>query len=175
MWSLLFGIGWIGIFIMSLGTIFLALVPEYLQEINFLSMNLRIWIISISVFYFILFIKKISEISKGKEEKSFMIETETGRLEITLGSIENIIQGLLKKSTFIKDIKIKSDLEDEGVKIGLKVSVESIENLNQELQKLQAYLISYTEKLAGIKIVGIDIKIVKVHYSEKNIVELGDE
>lgn len=175
MWSLFFGIGWIGIFIMSLGSIFLALVPEYLKEINFLSMNFRLWIVSISIFYFILFIKKISNMSKDKDEKAFVIETATGKLEITLGSIENIIQGLLKKSTFIKDIKIKSNLADEGVKIGLKVSVDSIENLNQELQKLQADLISYTEKLAGIKIIGIDIKIIKVHYSEKDIVKLGDE
>ena len=167
MWHLLFFIGWIGVFILALGGILLGIVPGYISEyVNVFELNTKIIIIGISIFYFILFLKKISDIFDSGEEENYVMKNENGSIRITLSSIENLIKGIVKNADFIKESKIKGKIDKDDVKVVIKAGVNSIPDLNEEVNKLQKEIIEYIDRVAGITIKNVDIIVSKVVNNE---------
>lgn len=167
MWYILFFLGWLGIFALSLGGILLGIIPGYIAEyINLYDFYTKIAIVGISVFYFILFLKKVSSLFDTGEEENYVIKNENGDIRITLSSIENLIKGIIKKTDFIKESKIRGKIEKEQVKIEIKAGVNSIPDLNDEVNKLQNEIIEYINRVAGIKIKNVDIIVSKVVNNE---------
>ncbi len=166
-WSFIFLIAWLGLFILSLGGIFVGISPSYLNEIINYD-YFRLILLGISIFYFIVFMKKVSSIFEVKEEKAFIIKNEQGNIGMTLSSIEHILKEIIKERDFIKDVKTKTSIEKEGILVKIKIAISSIENLNLEIEKIQVELKEYVEKMLGINVKEIDIVVVKVHSVKEN-------
>lgn len=167
MWGLLFFIGWLGIFALSLGGAFLGVAPWFIKDFNgFETMEYKVTVILIAIFYFILFLKKAWSLFETKEEESYIIETDKGTIAITLSSINNMIKGVVRKQSYIKENKIRSVIGKEGVSVKLKIGVQSIDDLNEEMKKTQDLIISYVLKVAGITINAVNITVYKVEHSE---------
>lgn len=165
-WSFVFLVAWLGLFLISLGGVFIGISPSYLMTvINY--EYFRILILGISIFYFILFMKKVSNIFEEKEEKAYIVKNEQGTIGMTLSSIEHILKEIVKIRDFVKDVKTKIMIEKEGISVKIKISILTIENLNIEIEKMQLQLKEYIEKMLGISVKEIDVVVVKVYEMKK--------
>ena len=72
-WNLVFAIAWVGIFILSIGGIFLSILPKYILSLNVEEPVFRMILGGISVVYLLLFIEKFSRIFE--KEKSYEVNT----------------------------------------------------------------------------------------------------
>lgn len=166
MWKFLLFVGWIGIFILAAGGIFVGIFPSYLEYAGEMDLAVRGIVILVSIFYFSLFMRKFSELFRKSDEKIIYFENEFGRLGISLNSIDSIIEGVLKNEYFIKDWKIKSINDKNHVKVQLRLGTDAVENINNEISKLQQMITENVERVTGIKIVSINVIVNRVYYPE---------
>lgn len=169
MWKFLLFLGWIGILLLSAAGVFVGIFPSYLEYAGEMEIAVRLAVIVISFFYFGLFMRKFFELFKKGDDKIIYFENEFGRLGISLGSIDSIIEGVIKNVYFIKDWKIKSINDKNHVKVQLRLGADAVENIGNEITKLQQMITENVEKVTGIKIIAINVVVNRVYYPEGKI------
>ncbi|MBZ4684039.1 MAG: hypothetical protein PWP46_1802 [Fusobacteriaceae bacterium] len=172
LWMFLFAIGWIGLGIMSLGAMFLAIFPKYFSLINYYNINFRLIILGIGFFYFALFIEKL--IRLFRKEESYYLDTENGKIRITLSALNTLVKKEIAKRKNLKLIKMKNSINKKGVYIKIELEILETDNVALELKKIQEDIKNRTKEVFNIEVKSVDIITSKV----KDIIKvdnIGDE
>lgn len=164
MWKFLYFLGWVTIAVTSLFCIFLGIAPDYIDNIDFYDFDTRGIIIGVSLFLFILFIKKSSSVFEKAEIKITMEENTEGKIEITVFAIEEIVEGVFKEKDYIKELKLESRVKNNSLYIKARIAIESNGKFQEELKLLQENVVSRVQLLTGIKIAEIKVLVFDVRY-----------
>lgn len=181
MWKFLFAFSWLGIFLLSLGTLFLNIYNRFvekkiiLKEIANPYFDLSIMIYAISLFYLIISIKKLFILLFRGDKKSITLKNENGSVEITYSSINNVTKTVLSNFKFVNSSRIETFMKSG--KLGLKISIKAFEmnSLNLELDKMREVIVETVLNITGIRIENINLKISDIIKSnEKQHIHLED-
>ncbi|TDT67856.1 hypothetical protein EV215_1859 [Hypnocyclicus thermotrophus] len=172
LWMFLFAIGWIGLGIISLGTMFLAVFPKYFSIVNYYNINFRLIILGVGFFYFALFIEKLLRLFK--KEEAYYLDTENGKIRITISALNTLIKKEITKRKNLKLIKMKNSINKKGVYVKIEIEILETDNVSLKLKTIQEDIKNRTKEVFDIEVKSVDIVTSKV----KDIVKvdnIGDE
>lgn len=183
-WKFLFFLSWIGVLALAVLGVYIGIIPASLNlflEIDGYDIVMknavfsRIIVICISSFYIILAFAKVLFVF-SKDEKSVIINTENGKIGVSLSAVDSLIKGISKNFSFINNITVKTYSKGNEVSVKLEIGVNAVKNLNNELKKIQDVIIKETNIKTGIELKNVDIITKKLSYNnnyeaEKDIYE----
>lgn len=172
-WKLIFGIGWLGIFFISLAGIFFSVLPQYLAKIPLSPLAIKGSIIGVCVFYMILFVEKFSTLFSN-DEITYDVTTEDGRIKISSVTINTLVKQTLSQISSIKQLKVKNNMGKKGLNIKLELEVNSSENISSELKKVQILIRENIKNSLEIEVANVDIITTKINSKKKESVKRGE-
>ncbi len=161
-WNLVFAIAWVGIFILSIGGIFLSILPKYILSLNVEEPIFRMILGGISVVYLLLFIEKFSRIFE--KEKSYEVNTESGTIRISSYTVNNLVKNIVENNPKVKHVKVKNRLQKKKLSIFVKMDVISTPNLSEMISDMQEEIKS---KVMG----ALEIETGKVQISVEKLIK----
>ena len=121
-------------------------------------------ILVVTIILMLLAIKCIFFSSKEKKESSadgVLLENESGKLLISINTIENIVKGVIREFPNIKSstCKVILDKQENNVKINLNLVVEADTVLNVLSIKLQDKIKETVKNIAELEVKEVNIQI----------------
>jgi len=156
----IFGIAWIGIFIISLLGMYIGIFPEYLGIINFNTLITRGVISGISFIYLLLFIEKL--IKLFERPKELRIKTPHGLLKISSNSVNNIVKEVVNEHPKVKNLKVKNKTNGKKLKIFVSIDIISSQSLSGDLILIQQDIKDRIENYLDLNITEIELRVTKL-------------
>lgn len=172
-WKLIFGIGWIGIFFISLAGVFFSVLPAYLSKIPLSPLALKGTIVGVCVFYLILFVEKFSTLFSN-DEITYDVTTDEGRIKISSVTINTLVKQTLSQISSIKQLKVKNHMGKKGLHIKLELEVNSSANISGELKKVQMLIRENIKNSLEIEVANVDIITTKINSKKEKNVKRGE-
>ncbi len=163
----LFFIGWIGIAILSIIGILTSIIPAYSEVIDFHSLIFRASLFIGSLFYFLLFVEKLVGIFV-KDDKAYEFKTDKGLVKVSSLSVNNLIKNIAESNSNVKNVKVLSSQGKKGIKINLKLDINTLPNLTSEYAKIQKLIEEELKEKLDINVEKIDIITNKLLHTSKN-------
>jgi uncharacterized alkaline shock family protein YloU len=162
----IFGIAWIGIFILAILGVYVGIFPEVLDLIDFSDLITRGVITGVSLVYLLLFIEKLLKLfEKPKELK---IKTPNGVLKISANSINNIVKEVVSEHQKVKNLKVKNKTNGKKLKIFISVDIMSSRSLSEDLNLIQKDIKDRIESYLDLNITTVELKVTKVIKNKSN-------
>lgn len=186
MFQLLFLIGWIGIFILSaVGVADSFMTDEikknmevyetykYIDE--YILKNISVIVLGTSVFYLVLSIKKFLSLFKGKEDKVYIFESESGLISLSYAAVECVIKKVIDDENYIIGRKIRIKEKRKKLILNVKIECESVEGVTEKIVALQRKIEREIDRITAIKTDKINIKVAKmIDVSDEKISTEGE-
>lgn len=163
----LFFIGWIGIAILSIIGILTSIIPAYSEIIDFHSLMFRAGLFIGSLFYFLLFVEKLVSIFV-KDDKAYEFKTDKGLVKVSSLSVNNLIKTIVETNPNVKNVKVFSSQGKKGIKINLKLDINTLPNLTSEYAKIQDIIEQELKEKLNIDVEKTDIITNKLLHTSKN-------
>ncbi len=161
-WKGIFFLSWLGILVLSGFAIYESIFPQYILQDT--EMTNKIIIVSISAFYIVVTFAKFLFLF-AKEEKNVIVDSETGKLGVSLSAIENLVKGIINSKPYATNVNVKSKVKNNAVVVKAEISAKAIKNLNLEIKNLQNLIIRETEIKTGIQLENVELIIKKLNYN----------
>lgn len=156
----IFGIAWLGIFILSLGGIYLGIFPEFLDIINLNSLLVRGIIGGVSLIYLVLFVEKL--IILFERPKELKMKTPNGMLKISSNSVNNIVKEVVAEHPRVKNLKVKNKTNGKKLKIFVSIDIMSSQSLSNDLGAIQQDIKERIENYLDLSITDIELRVTKI-------------
>jgi len=156
----IFGIAWIGIFILAIGGIYVGLFPSYLDIIDFNDLLTRVAIGGVSFIYLILFIEKVVRLFERPKE--LRIKTPNGMLKISSNSINNIVKEVVNEYPKVRNSKVKNKTKGKKLKIFVSIDIMSSQSLSDDLKLIQQEIKDRIESYLDLSIADIELRVTKL-------------
>jgi len=162
----IFGIAWIGIFILAIGGIYVGLFPSYLDIIDFNDLLTRVAIGGVSFIYLILFIEKVVRLFERPKE--LRIKTPNGMLKISSNSINNIVKEAVNEYPKVRNSKVKNKTKGKKLKIFVSIDIMSSQSLSDDLKLIQQEIKDRIESYLDLSIADIELRVTKLTKDKSN-------
>ncbi len=162
----LFFIGWIGIAILSIIGILTSIIPLYSEVIDFHNLIFRASLFIGSLFYFLLFVEKLVGIFI-KDDKAYEFKGDKGFVKVSSSSVNNLIKSIVESNPNVKNVKVLSSQGKKGIKINLKLDINTLPNLTSEYSKIQEIIEHELKEKLNIDVEKIDIITNKLLHTSK--------
>jgi uncharacterized alkaline shock family protein YloU len=156
----IFGLSWIGIFLLSIIGVYISIFPNYIELLNFEDPMIRGIVGGVSFIYLLLFIEKI--ILLFEKPKELNIKTPNGILKISSNSVNNIVKEVLKEHPKIKNLKVKNKTNGKKLKIFVSIDIISSQSLSEDLTLIQQDIKDRIESYLDLSITQIELKVTKL-------------
>ncbi|WP_319370192.1 alkaline shock response membrane anchor protein AmaP [uncultured Ilyobacter sp.] len=158
--KLIFALGWVGIFIISLGGIYLGVIPEYFYNVDFYSYAFRGSLIGLSAIYLLLAIEKF--LSNFEKPKDYEIQTENGKLTVSSSSVNNLVKEIVGSSSDIKNIRPSNKIKRKKLFITVKVDAYTDSEISKNILDLQRQIKDYVFEYLGVEVENVEVKVSKL-------------
>ncbi len=158
--KLIFAFAWVGIFVLSLGGIYLGIIPEYFYNLDFYSYALRGALIGLSVIYLLLSIEKF--LSNFEKPKDYEIQTENGKLTVSSSSVNNLVKEIVGSSSDIKNIRASNKIKRKKLFITVKVDAYTDSEISRNVFDIQKQIKDYVFEYLGVEVEGVEVKVSKL-------------
>ncbi len=162
----LFFIGWIGIAILSIIGLLTSIIPLYSEVIDFHNLIFRASLFIGSLFYFLLFVEKLVGIFI-KDDKAYEFKGDKGFVKVSSSSVNNLIKSIVESNPNVKNVKVLSSQGKKGIKINLKLDINTLPNLTSEYSKIQEIIEHELKEKLNIDVEKIDIITNKLLHTSK--------
>ena len=102
----IFGIAWIGIFVLAILGVYIGIFPSFLDMVDFNDLMTRGIIVGVSLVYILLFIEKLIKIFERPKE--LRMKTPNGILKISSNSVNNIVKEVVGEHPKVRNLKVKN-------------------------------------------------------------------
>lgn len=158
--KIIFALAWVGIFLLSLGGIYLGIIPEHFYNVDFYGYILRGSLIGISVVYLLLSIEKF--LINFEKSKDYEIQTENGKLTVTSSSVNNLVKEIVGSNSDIKNIRPTNKIKRKKLYITAKVDTYTDSEISKNISDLQKQIKDYVFEYLGVEVEGVEIKVAKL-------------
>ncbi len=156
----IFAIAWIGIFVLSLGGIYIGIFPSSIKLIPFGTIMVRGIFIGVSLIYILLFVEKL--IKLFERPKELIMKTPNGVLKISSTSVNNIVKEVLGEHTRVKNLKVKNKTNGKKLKVFVSIDIMSSQSLSNELSVIQNDIKERIENYLDLNITDIELRVTKI-------------
>ena len=167
----IFGIAWIGIFILAILGIYIGMFPAYLEILDFSSLITRGVVIGISLIYLLLFIEKL--VILFEKPKELKMKTPNGTLKISSNSVNNIVKEVVGEHPKVKNLKVKNKTNGKKLKIFVSIDIMSSQSLSEDLNLIQQDIKDRIENYLDLNITEVELRVTKL-IKEKSSNGRGD-
>lgn len=170
--KLIFLIGWIGIWVITLIGLTIAWMPEYAEYLKFSELNFRLILGGVSLFYFALFLKKLFLIF-SRNDGAYKVKTESGDISISYSSVNNLIKEMSKEEDFVKNVaNVVSRQSGSKLTITLYIDIITVEDISSRLISLQERIKDELLTQLKIEVKRVDINTKKISINKKELMKI---
>ncbi len=162
----IFGIAWIGIFILAVLGIYIGIFPAYLESLDFNSLITRGAIAGVSFIYLLLFIEKL--INLFERPKELRMKTPNGMLKISSNSVNNIVKEVVGEHPKVRNLKVKNKTNGKKLKIFVSIDIMSSQSLSDDLNLIQQDIKDRIESYLDLSITEIELRVTKLIKDKSN-------
>lgn len=98
----------------------------------------------------------------GKSSPSVDQRTDLGEVRISLETISNLALKAAQRIRGIKDVKTKVNVDEAGIILSMKMSVDGDQSIPTLSEDLQREVKSYVEEITGLPVIDVTIYITNV-------------
>jgi uncharacterized alkaline shock family protein YloU len=158
--KIIFALAWVGIFILSLGGIYLGIIPEHFYNVDFYGYVLRASLIGLSVIYLLLSIEKF--LMNFERAKDYEIQTENGKLTVTSSSVNNLVKEIVSSNSDIRNVRPTNKIKRKKLFITVKVDTYTDSEISRNILDLQKQIKDYVFEYLGVEVEGVEVKVSKL-------------
>jgi uncharacterized alkaline shock family protein YloU len=151
--------GIISIAMIGVGTNLIA--PRTLEEILAAVYTDLRFAASWTVVFFLLLLLSLKFLfqsdRRGKKESSVDQRTDFGDVRISMETIESLSLKATYKFRGVKDVKSKVKVEEAGLVIALKMSVEGNQSIPELSEEIQRSVHDYVEEITGLPVASVTV------------------
>ncbi|UUV18763.1 alkaline shock response membrane anchor protein AmaP [Fusobacteria bacterium ZRK30] len=162
----IFGIAWIGIFILAVLGIYIGMFPAYLEILDFNSLITRGAVAGISLVYLLLFVEKL--INLFERPKELRMKTPNGMLKISSNSVNNIVKEVVGEHPKVRNLKVKNKTNGKKLKIFVSIDIMSSQSLSDDLNLIQQDIKDRIESYLDLSITEIELRVTKLIKDKSN-------
>ena len=162
----IFGIAWIGIFILAILGIYIGMFPAYLEILDFNSLITRGVMAGVSFVYLLLFIEKL--IILFERPKELRLKTPNGMLNISSNSVNNIVKEVVGEHPRVKNLKVKNKTNGKKLKIFVSIDIMSSQSLSDDLNLIQQDIKERIENYLDLNITEVELRVTKLIKEKSN-------
>jgi uncharacterized alkaline shock family protein YloU len=167
----IFGIAWIGIFILAIFGIYIGIFPSYLEILDFNNLITRGVVAGVSLVYLLLFIEKL--INLFERPKELRMKTPNGMLKISSNSVNNIVKEVVGDHPKVKNLKVKNKTNGKKLKIFVSIDIISSQSLSDDLNLIQQDIKDRIESYLDLSITEVELRVTKL-IKERSSNKRGD-
>lgn len=106
-----------------------------------------------------------------KINEAVVYNGELGKVGISFGAVESLVQKVIQDNTQVKDAKVHLKSHEGGLGIYIKLSIDHDVVIPEMSQELQSSVKSYVEATSGATVKGVTINVDKIagHSNPKNL------
>lgn len=131
-----------------------------------------IFMVSVCI-YFIIHLLSLTE-GIFRRKKTILTNTKNGKIEVNFKTLENIIKNFLETKDIIKTVKVNVIPTRFLPNVVVDIECYKTQNLNEKLDNIKNDLDIHLEKMIGIKLKKISLKVIKIS-DELAIEEVNDD
>jgi uncharacterized alkaline shock family protein YloU len=98
----------------------------------------------------------------GKSSPSVDQRTDLGEVRISLETISNLALKAAQRIRGVKDVKAKVNVEEAGIVLSMKMSVDGDQSIPTLSEDLQREVKSYVEEITGLPVIDVTVYITNV-------------
>ena len=156
----IFGIAWIGIFILAIFGVYIGIFPVFLDRIDFNDLITRGIVVGVSLVYLLLFIEKLIKIFERPKE--LRMKTPNGVLKISSNSVNNIVKEVVGEHPKVRNLKVKNKTNGKKLKIFVSIDIMSSQSLSDDLNLIQQDIKDRIESYLDLSITEVELKVTKL-------------
>lgn len=161
MWKkLVFFIGWLGIFIISLLGIVYVAVPDFVVRFQLDGLTGDILILAISIIYLLICLLKLTTIFT--KEEGYVIKNENGEVKVSVDSIKNIIKEILKGDGDISNIKIHCHKRGKKYGVTIHTDMDTDRDVPGKTSEIQQIIKKELQEKLQLDLSFVEVKIKKL-------------
>ena len=156
----IFGIAWIGIFVLAILGVYIGIFPSFLDMVDFNDLMTRGIIVGVSLVYILLFIEKLIKIFERPKE--LRMKTPNGILKISSNSVNNIVKEVVGEHPKVRNLKVKNKTNGKKLKIFVSIDIMSSQSLSEDLNLIQQDIKDRIESYLDLSITEVELKVTKL-------------